>query len=189
MNSIRILLASVTLAGTSSAAAAQAVTVYDPGASARANVKVSYGGHGPDLDASVESPLLMTFVRVRGAIGRGNWVGVAETHPPSGSDPSVTRLAGAVMITGHFAARGRPPEDYVRWYVGAGITALVPRGVGMDRQRGTRVILGVDFSGERWTVAPELEFDIPRHSDVSRPFRGDDLVPTARIGLALRRHF
>ena len=165
------------------------VTIYDPGASARASVKVGYGGHGPDLDASVESPLVLNFIRVRGSIGQGNWVGMAETHPPAGSDPSVTRLAGALMITGHLTARGRPPEDYVRWYVGAGITALVPRGVGMDRQRGTRVILGLDFSGERWTVAPELEVDVSRPDDVSRPFHGDDLVPTARFGLALRRHF
>ena len=189
MNSIRILLASVALAGTSSAAAAQTVTIYDPGASARASIKVSYGGHGPDLDASVESPLVMKFVRVRGAIGQGNWVGMAETHPPAGSDPSVTRLAGAAMITSRFTSRGRPSQDYLRWYVGAGLTTLVPRGAGMDRQRGTRVILGIDISGERWTVAPELEVDIPRPNDVSRPFHGDDLVPTARFGIAMRRHF
>jgi hypothetical protein len=45
----------------------------------------------------------------------------------------------------------------------------------------------MEGSVDRWTVGPELEFDLsPGKLD---QFRRTDLLPTARIGVAIRRHF
>jgi hypothetical protein len=190
MESIRVLVASIALAGAPAAtAAAQTVTVYKTD-SARASVKVGYGGHGIDWETSVDSPMILDLVRIRGGIARGNWVGWDTTFPPAGSDPTVTRVAASVIIGGRFPpAHGLPSPDYVRWYFGAGIAAYVPHRRDMNAQRGTHLVFGVDVSGERWTIGPELDFDFPRDNDPPRPFFNDDLLPTVRIGLAVRRHF
>jgi hypothetical protein len=45
----------------------------------------------------------------------------------------------------------------------------------------------MERSGDRWTVGPELEIDLsPGKLD---RFVRKDLLPTVRIGIALRRHF
>jgi hypothetical protein len=58
----------------------------------------------------------------------------------------------------------------------------------MRHQRGTRLILGLEGSGERWDVGPEVELELPTARE-SIPYVGNNLLPTARIGVAIRRRF
>jgi hypothetical protein len=47
----------------------------------------------------------------------------------------------------------------------------------------------MEGSGERWTVGVELEFDLPRNRRIDPSVAREQLDPTGRIGLAIRRAF
>jgi hypothetical protein len=70
-----------------------------------------------------------------------------------------------------------------------GFSAYLPRHVDMDAQRGIRFIVGIEGSGDRWVVGPEVEIDVARPSDADRPFIDDNLLFAGRIGIAVRRRF
>ena len=53
---------------------------------------------------------------------------------------------------------------------------------------GTRVIAGMEGSGDRWTVGLEVELDLTSGKPLDR-LPGKDLLPTGRVGIAIRRHF
>jgi hypothetical protein len=180
MRRIHILIAIVTLtAATAASAVAQTITSYDD-RGARTGLRVGYGGHGLDWDASIESPLLADVVRVRGSVGQGLWSSEFDSAP----DPRVTRLAASALVF----FRPRHAQDDLRPYVGIGRGAYIPRGADSKARTGTRLIAGLEGSGERWTVGVEIEIDLPRPHHV-RPSVGGDLFPDGRIGMALRRRF
>ena len=169
------LLLVITLTGAAAApVAAQTITLSDPGA-ARVGLKAGYGGHGLDWDASVDSPLLGDVLRFRGSVGQGLWHSEFDSSP----DPAVTRLAASALW---FI---RVPH-IVKPYVGLGAAAYLPGTGNFSAQRGARLTLGMEGSGERWTVGVEVELDLT--DGRNRPFV-DALYPTGRIGLALRRAF
>jgi hypothetical protein len=178
MRRIRVLTAIVTL--TSASAGAQTITTYD-NSGARASLRIGYGGHGIDWDTSVDSPLLADLVRFRGSVGQGRWASEFDSSP----DPTVTRLAASAIVF----IPPRYPQDDLRPYVGVGLSAYLPRGVGVNTRTGTRLIAGLEGSGERWTVGLEVELDLPRLNNVDRPAIGDDLFLAGRIGIAVRRRF
>ena len=160
-----------TMVGTS---AAQAITRIDTDA-ARASLRAGYGGHGPDLDVSVDTRQLLGAVRFRAGVGHGRWVGINS----EGTPPTVTRAAASALL---YFRDLRDPTN-IRPYVGIGVTALAARGIDLDRRLGTRLTAGLEYTGERWTIAlPEVELDIPRENAA-------DLFPTVRVGLAFRRRF
>ena len=171
----------VTLLGSVPGTASAQITVIDT-SSTRAGVRVGYAGRGPDLEASIESPLFGDAVRFRGGVGTGHWVSEFGQRPPAGTDPKVTRLAASGILF----LRRHPMTDYIRPYVGLGIAAYLPRGVDMNIQRGVRLIVGMEGSGDRWTLGPEVELDLPNQQG---PSVADDLLLTARIGIAIRRRF
>jgi hypothetical protein len=71
--------------------------------------------------------------------------------------------------------------------VRVGVGAFVPHGDDFAALMGKRLILGMEHSGYRWTVGPEIEIDLsPRGRD---RFGRRNLVPTMRMGIALRRNF
>jgi hypothetical protein len=162
------------------AAPARAQTIvsllnYD---SARAGLRVGYGGHGLDLQASVDSPRFGSLVRFRADVGHGHWVGINGEE----FTPTVTRVAASALF--YFAPRERPEFPA---YVGVGIGAFVPHDDGFTTRIGPRLTLGMEGSVDRWMVGPELEFELsPGNLD---RFRRKDLLPTARVGIAIRRHF
>lgn len=178
MRRIRVLtLTGILIAGSAAGAGAQIITSYD-NSGARASAKVGYGGHGLDWDASVDSPLMADFLRVRGSLGRGKWRSEFDSY----DDPIVTRLAASAIV---FI---RSPRD-LKPYVGVGVAAYVPRGIDWNTRRGGRLILGMEGSGERWTIGLEVELDLPNESPNARRGIDDDLYMAGRIGLALRRRF
>ena len=59
--------------------------------SARAGLRVGYGGHGLDLQASVDSPRFGSLVRIRADVGHGHWVGINGEE----FTPRVTRVAAS----------------------------------------------------------------------------------------------
>jgi hypothetical protein len=72
-------------------------------------------------------------------------------------------------------------------YLGIGIAAYSPLGVEMSRQTGKRAIWGIEGAGDGWTLGAEVEADLPDSRD--NRLAGYDLIPTVRIGFAVRRHF
>jgi hypothetical protein len=167
------------------------ITVSDPDAP-RATIYAGYGGHGVDWEMAGDSRGFRSLVRLRGFVGQGRWVGVVETRPPAGLDPTVTRAGVMVMLS------ERP--DYgrsMKAYGGLGVAAYIPRGVDMKAQFGTRVVLGLEAIADGWSIGPEVQIDIPR-PDSSRASRsigvppyddGTKLMPTTRIGIAVRKRF
>ena len=84
------------------------------------------------------------------------------------------------------------PVSYgVSSYVGLGVAAHSPRGVDLRRQVGRRVTWGIEgVMGDRWTMGVEIEADLPNSNvDATFPSAGYDLIPTVRMGIALRRLF
>jgi hypothetical protein len=161
---------------------AQTITIDDINA-ARAGVRVGYGGKGIDWQTSIDSPLLAGIGRVRADVGLGHWVGiVGEIPPPAGSSPWVTRLGGTGIL---FLPHADTPT--IRPYIGLGVAAYMPHATGMRRQRGVRMIAGLESSGDRWDVAPEVEIDSPTAGGDYRA--GMNLIPAFRVGLAIRRRF
>ncbi len=62
-----------------------------------------------DVDASVDSPVLLGGIRFRAGIGHGRWENEWEHGPPLSLEPRVTRLAGSLLfvrrdgaLSGHF---------------------------------------------------------------------------------------
>jgi len=182
MRLIRVLTAFVIVTACAAASSAQTITLEDTSA-ARAGFRIGYGGRGPDLAASFDSPRYADVVRFRAEVGVGRWTDWFESYPPAGDDPSVMRIAGAALLFFR-----RPDLPNLRPYVGLGISANLPLGVHMRSQRGTRLILGLEGSGERWDVGPEVELELPSFHE-SIPYVGNNLLPTARIGVAIRRRF
>ena len=179
MRNVRVLTAIVTLiSATAGTSAAETITTHNTD-TARANVRVGYGGRGVDLDLSIDSPRLAHLVRFRAGVGHGHWVGINS----AGNEPAVTRLA----ISALFFIPTRDVRPILEPYVGIGIGAFVPRGAAINTQTGRRLILGMEGSGESWTVGTEVEVDFTTGDD--GPSVRDDLLPTFRIGLALRRRF
>jgi hypothetical protein len=163
-----------------SAAPARAQTIvalqdYD---TARAGLRVGYGGHGMDLQASIDSRRYVSLARLRADVGHGHWLGInAEEFAPR-----VTRVGVSALF--YFAPRHQPELPA---YVGVGIAAFVPHADGFAARVGGRLILGMELSVERWTAGPEIEFDLtPGKLD---RFQRKELVPTFRVGIAIRRHF
>jgi hypothetical protein len=157
---------------------AQTITVYDEGGP-RAGATLGYGGHGPDLEASVDSPELWNSVRVRALIGLGRWVGFGETP----GDPEVTRIGLSVIKIGR-----RDIRYPIRPYGGVGFSAYFRDGARV--QSGLHLVVGMEGSGERWTIGPEVGLELPvlrRPSPFFEPRA--QLDQTARIGVALRRRF
>jgi hypothetical protein len=156
---------------------AQTIALADHDA-ARAGLRVGYGGRGLDLQASVDSRRFVSLVRFRADVGHGRWLGINnEEH-----QPTVTRVAASALF--YFAP---PYQPEFPAYVGVGIGAFVPHGDGFPTRRGARVIAGMEGSGDRWTVGLEVELDLTP----GKPDRVDhkDLLPTGRVGIAIRRHF
>jgi len=161
---------------------AQTITIDDLNA-ARAGVRVGYGGKGIDWQTSIDSPLLAGIGRFRADVGVGHWVGVMSDIPaPAGRSPWVTRLGGSAIL---FLPHADTPT--IRPYLGLGVAAYMPHALGMSRQRGVRVIAGLESSGDRWDVAPEVEVDSPNSGGEYRA--GLNLIPALRVGLAIRRRF
>jgi opacity protein-like surface antigen len=178
MRRIRVLAGTlIVICATAVSAGAQTMTIID-NSSARASLRLGYGGHGPDWDASIDSPLFADLVRFRAGVGRDRWDSEFDSYP----DPTVTRFAASAII---FI---RSPSD-LRPYVGLGLSRYVPRGGDWNAQTGKRLIAGMEGSGERWTVGVEVEIELPRDSGLDRPAVGNELLPTGRIGLAVRRRF
>jgi hypothetical protein len=177
----QILVAIFIVTGGAVTSSAQTMTAANFGA-ARAGVRLGYGGRGIDWETSIDSPLLAGIGRFRADVGLGRWVGIGEVPPPVGDAPWITRVAGTAIL---FMPLADLPPD-VRPYIGLGVAGYVPVGVEMTRQRGTRVILGLERSGDQWDVGPEVEFDLP----TERAYQaGTSLIPAVRIGVALRRRF
>jgi len=193
MRHIRLPLAILVLvAATSRQTAAQTVTKVDTD-SARASITSCYGGRGLDWEASIDSPQLADHFRLRASVGQGRWVDGFESSPPAGTAPTVARLAADVIFVAlsHVPPQGTGPRAWpvLRPYGGVGISVYLPRGVDMIPQRGVRIIAGMEGSGDRWTIGPEVQIDLPRTNTISRPHHGDDLLFTGRIGIAVRRRF
>lgn len=146
---------------------------------ARAGLRVGYGGRGLDLQASIDSRRFGSLVRVRADIGHGHWLGInAEEFAPR-----VTRLAASALF--YFAPRHQPELPA---YVGVGLGAFVPHDDGFPTRMGARVIAGMELSLDRWTVGPEVELDLTSGKPIEG-FPGKDLLPTGRLGIAIRRRF
>jgi hypothetical protein len=139
---------------------------------------VGYGGHGADLDVSVESPRFGGLIRLRADVGHGAWVGINS----GGNEPRVTRVAGSALL--YFAPRDMP---WFPAYVGIGIGKFMPHSEDFTARMGERLILGMEVSGDDWTIGPELEFDLTRGK--LDQFVRKDPLPTFRVGVAFRRHF
>jgi len=161
-----------------SQSSAQTITVYDEGGP-RAGATLGYGGHGPDLEASIDSPELWNSVRVRALLGVGRWVGLGEIP----GAPEVTRIGLSVIKI------GRQDIRYpIRPYGGFGFSAYFRDGASV--QGGLHVVVGMEGSGERWTIGPEVGLELPvvrQYSPFLEPRA--HLDPTVRIGVALRRRF
>lgn len=178
MRRIRIVIAIITLAcATAAPSAAQTITVYDD-SDPRASVRIGSGGNGFDWEASIDSPVLANFIRVRAGVGQGRWDSAFDSY----RDPTVTRLAASALVF-------LPSRPEIKPYVGLGIARYLPRGGGLTAQTGQHLIAGMEGSGERWTIGVELEFDFPSKKAFDRPLVEDELFPTGRIGLAIRRAF
>ena len=193
MRHIQWSLATLVLAVTTAPqAAAQTITRIDVD-SARASVTAAYGGHGLDWEASIESRQLAEHFRFRAGVGQGRWVDGFETSPPAGTAPTVTRMSVDVIFVAlsdvPHSRTGPRAWPVLRPYGGIGMSAYLPHGADMNPQRGARIIVGMEGSGERWTVGPEVQIDLPQTNDISRPHHGDDLLFTGRIGIAVRRRF
>ena len=178
MRSIRILTAIITVIwATAVSAGAQTITLID-NTSARASLRVGYGGHGPDWDASIDSPLFANAVRFRAGVGQDRWDSEFDSYP----DPTVTRLGASAIIF-------IPSQYDLRPYVGLGLARYLPRGLDWNAQTGKRLIGGMEGSGERWTVGLEVEIELPRPNAADGPLVDNELLPTGRIGIAIRRRF
>jgi hypothetical protein len=94
----------------------------------------------------------------------------------------VTRVAAAALF--YFAPRHQPEFPA---YVGMGVGAFIPHGDGFPTRMGARVIAGMEGSGDRWTVGLEVELDLT--SGKLDRFSRKDLLPTGRVGIAIRRRF
>ena len=175
MRHIHVLTAIVVLAcATAANPGAQTITLSDDRAP-RASLKIGTGGHGLDWEASIDSPLLADLVRVRGGVGQGYWNSAFDSY----ADPIVTRLAASAIV---FIRSRRD----LRPYVGLGYSAYAYSTL----HTGTRLIAGMEGSGEGWTLGLELEIDAPHTNGRARPSANNShLFPTGRIGLAVRRRF
>ena len=184
MRLIRVLTAFVIVIAAADAGSAQTSITLEDSSAARVGVRIGYGGRGPDLAASFDTPRLADIFRFRADVGVGRWTDWFESYPPAGNDPSVTRMAAAVLL---FVQRPELPPN-IRMYGGVGISGYIPNGVEMPRQRGGRLIFGIEGSREHWDVGPEVEVEFPAARE-SIPYVGNNLLPTARIGIAIRRRF
>ena len=180
---IRVLTAFLIVIAVAAPMSAQSSITLEDTSAARVGVRIGYGGRGPDLAASFDSPRYADVVRFRADLGVGRWTDWFESYPPAGNDPSVMRMAGAALLFFR-----RPDLPNLRPYIGVGLSYNLPLGVDMLHQRSSRVILGLEGSGERWDVGPELDFELPSFRE-SIPYVGNNLLPTARIGVAIRRRF
>jgi|RhiMethySRZTD1v2_1073278.scaffolds.fasta_scaffold01576_4 hypothetical protein len=157
--------------------AAQTMSIYNT-RGPRVSARVGYGDPGFDWDTSIDSPLIADRLRFRGGLGQGLWDSEFD-----GYRGTVTRVAASAI---YFIAS--PPE--LRPYIGLGLARLIPRGSDVVTQTGNRLILGMEGSGERWTVGVELEIDLPRYRTIDAgSVAREQLYPTGRIGLAIRRAF
>ena len=178
-----LIVSCAAVPATAVAASAQVITIVDYGGP-RASVRIGSGGHGPDWEISFDQSVLTDRIRLRAGWGQGRWDDQYATQPPAGTAPVVARFAGSAIFYPR-VDRGGP----LRLYLGMGFSAYVPRHVDMDAQRGVRFIVGIEGSGDRWVVGPEVEIDAPSPTDVSRTVCDDDLLFAGRIGIAVRRRF
>jgi hypothetical protein len=175
-------VAAAVIVMTATAAPLAAQTITAPGIeSARVGIKPGYGGRGLDFDLSVDSARLAAF-RFRADVGHGHWVGINS----NGNEPRVTRFAASALLFMAPRVHGRSRPEFPT-YLGVGIGAYVPHGAGFAARTGVRVIAGMELSGEKWTAGPEFEADLTNRT--LDQFVRKDLLPTFRIGFAIRRHF
>ena len=178
MRCIRAGVASVTIiCATASTSAAQTLTLVDD-RGPRASVRIGYAGDGPDLETSVDSPLLGDILRLRGAVGFGRW----DSEFDSDRNPTVTRVAASAIT---FI---RQPTD-LKPYIGVGLARLIPDNAGFKAQTSTHLIAGMEGSGDQWTVGVEVEVDLPHQHPFDRPLAGNELYLAGRIGISIRRSF
>jgi len=179
---MRLLMSLPLIALMAGAAAAQSLSVIDYDGP-RAGVLADLEAGRLDVDASVDSPVLLGGIRFRAGIGHGRWENEWEHGPPLSLEPRVTRLAGSLLfvrrdgsLTGHF---------------GVGLAAYLPKHVELRAQRGLRLTGGMGYSGERWAIGPELEIDLPHPTRIldARVATRPELLPTFRLGLAVKRVF
>ena len=180
---MRVLRICVTAAlgviGIASAASAQILTIEDYDGS-RASVRIGYGSQTLDLEVSVDTPVIVGLLRVRGSVGYGRWA--TPWTADGAADPLVTRLAATLI-----ASVPADAHRHVRRYVGLGVSAFLPQG-SMDPQRGVRLIAGIEGSSDRWTVGPEVELTLPGHGNRIRGAPAPvALAPMFRFGIAIRR--
>ena len=175
MRRMHVLTAIVALTcATAANARAQTITLLDD-RGPRASLKVGYAGHGIDWETSVDSPLLADLVRFRGGVGWGRWDSEFDSYP----NPLVTRFGASALIF-------IPARHDLKPYVGLGISAYLHS----NPSTGTRLIAGMEGSGDRWTVGLEVEIDVPHSKGRERPsVEPTHLFLTGRIGLAIRRSF
>ena len=183
MRLIRVLTALPIITSCAAVSSAQTTITLEDTSAARVGLRIGYGGRGPDFAVSVDSPRLADVLRFRADLGVGRWTDWFESYPPAGNDPSVIRMAGATLLFFR-----RPDLPNLRPYVGVGLSYNLPLGVDMLHQRSSRLILGLEGSGERWDVGPEVDFELPSFRE-SIPYVGNNLLPTARVGVAIRRRF
>jgi hypothetical protein len=159
-------------------ASAQTVVTLVNHDAPRAGLRIGHVGGGLDLQASVDSRRFASLVRVRADVGHGHWLGINS----NGDEPRVTRLAASTLF--YFA-----PSHKLEFpaYLGVGIGAFVPHGNGFAARMGARLIAGMEGSADRWTVGLEGELDLTSGKPLDRP--GKDLLPTGRVGIAIRRRF
>jgi hypothetical protein len=95
----------------------------------------------------------------------------------------VTRIGLSVIKIGR-----RDIRYPIRPYGGVGFSAYFRDGASV--QSGLHLVVGMEGSGERWTIGPEVGLELPvlrRPSPFFEPRA--QLDQTARIGVALRRRF
>jgi hypothetical protein len=170
----------------------------DEQARARAGFAVSYGGHGPDFEASVDTSRWKR-VRVRGAVGFGRWVNQADASSQrSPGAPPLMRLAATLIWFGDPAGVSCPApctrasSRHTRAYGGVGVAIFLPRVETIRAATGVHVVFGfLEGSGKRWSVAvPEITIDWPVKNVTPQTARARyELAPADRIGLAVRRRF
>lgn len=180
---LSLLLACAGLVLASTASAQLVATPYDT-AAPRAGVTVGYGGRGIDWEVSADSRRMADLFRVRVSIGEGYWVGWDTSFPPAGTNPRVTRASAAALL--YFHDRMLPGFF---GYAGLGVVATFPHHADMHTQFGPRFIVGMEGAGEIWSAGPEIQLDVPAPGPESRQFVRESLLPTARLGFAIRHRF
>ena len=190
MRSIRTVIVLTVLSHVLTTPAAAQSLPSNPADGARAGMRGWYRDGRVDWEASVDSFLVLNSLRLRGSVGTGRWEGINAEPLEGGHFPSVTSVAASLILTRGFndPYTGRT-DEHVRWFAGAGIAAYVPHTPGTRTQRGLRLLIGMDVSGRRWSIGPEIDVELTKGPGEQDQFVTLGLVPTIHGGIAIRRVF